>query len=66
MIFAVFDVLLAVNMCILYKLQVFTFIFAVLLLQNIFKIYKAGQVLALDGVYLTKKKVISFACSKVT
>ena len=60
MIFAVFDVLLAVNMCINYRF--FTFIFAVLLLQNIFKLQKAGQVLALDGVYLTKKKeVISFS-----
>ena len=45
----------------------FTFIFAVLLLQNIFKILKAGHVLALDGVYFTKKKeVVSFARSKVT
>ena len=67
MIFAVIDVLLAINMCINYSF--FTFIFAVLLLQNIFKIKKAGHVnlLALDGVYLTKKKeVISFARSKVT
>ena len=53
----------------MYKLQFFTFIFAVLLLQNIFKVKKAGHVnlLALYGVYLTKKKeVISFARSKVT
>ena len=65
MIFAVFDVLLAVNMCINYS-------FLHLYLQfyccrTYLKFKKAGHVLALDGLYLTKKKeVISFACSKVT
>ena len=65
MIFAVFDVLLAVNMCINYS-------FLHLYLQFYYcttylKFKKAGHVLALDGVYLTKKKeVISFARSKVT
>ena len=50
-------------MCRLYKLQFFTFIFIVLLLQNIFKILKAGHELALDGVYLPKKKGVSIAFS---
>ena len=45
-------------MCI-YKLQFFTFIFAVLLQLKIFKILKASHVLALDGVYLKKKKEVS-------
>ena len=54
MIFAVFDVLLAVNMCINYS-------FLHLYLQFYYgrtylKFKKAGHVLALDGVYLTKKK----------
>ena len=67
MIFAVFNVLLAVNMCINYS-------FLHLYLQfnycrTYLKFKKAGHVnlLGLDGVYLTKKKeVISFARSKVT
>jgi len=60
-IFAVFGVLLAVNMCINYSF--FIFIFVVLLLQNIFKILKACHELALDGVYLPKKKKKCLALS---
>ena len=56
MIFAVFDVLLAVNMCINY-IYICSFITAEH--WTYLKSKKAGHVLALDavdGVYLTKKK----------
>ena len=49
------------NMCINYSFLQFYYC------RTYLKFKKAGHVLALDGVYLTKKKeVISFARSKVT
>jgi len=61
MIFAVFDVLLAVNMCINYSF--FTFIFAVLLPQNIFKIYKSRSRISTRRGLFTKEKKKCLALS---
>ena len=52
----------------MYKLQFFTFIFAVLLLQNIFKIKKNGSRISTRRGLSTKEKneVSGFTRSKVT
>ena len=53
MIFAVFDVLLAVNMCI--NNSFYIYICSIITTEHIWN-KKTGHVIALDGVYLTKKK----------
>jgi len=58
MTFAVFDMLLAVNMCRNYSF--FTFISADLLLQNIFKILKSrSRISTRRGLFTKEKKEVS-------